>query len=259
MSFKPQFAYPTPAGFRDETFIVPFRFIIPGDGLLQRQLPLQLDDDQPFIIRAIFFEQISLLSTTPGLCRIWDSIGNPLSKDLVLGLGMWANGGQNSQTTVFANGFPIEPDVECAPGGALFFDFQVQTNETVASIQIVGGLGGSVIIQAGVMGTAGNDGRTIAFVDPGAPNAVLSVVVVGNNVTVNLATDGASAITTTYSELAQAINSDPDTYGIQSAWFEGTDSVVDAIAPTALDPNGAASTPITLDGSLFGVKRFREC
>ena len=261
MSFKPQFAYSTPAGFRDEPFIVPFIFTIPGDGLLQRQLPWQLDDDQPFIIRGISFSQIgeNSQSVSPGLCRIWDTIGNPLSKDLVLGLGQWANGSQDGQGAVFANGFPIEPDVECAPGGALFFDFQIQTTEFVATTQLVGGAGGSIILVAGIMGTGGN-GRTITLVDPGAPNSALAVSVVGVNVSVSLETDGAGVIITTYSELAQAINDDPDTYGVMSGFFDplSDDGPVDPVAATVLD-GGTAATPITLLGSLYGVKRFREC
>lgn len=51
----------------------------------------------------------------------------------------------------------------------------------------------------------GANGITVAYVDPGAPSAALSVVVAARVITVNLATDGGSVITTTAAQIAAAI------------------------------------------------------
>ena len=62
-----------------------------------------------------------------------------------------------------------------------------------------------VTLYASTAGSAGNN-ISIAFVDPAANSAALSVNVVGNAVTVNLATDAAGAITSTALQVSNAIN-----------------------------------------------------
>ena len=57
---------------------------------------------------------------------------------------------------------------------------------------------------------AAGENVTVEFVDPGAINQPLTVTVVGDAVTINLATDGAGAITTTAAELMAAVNADTD-------------------------------------------------
>jgi len=222
--FKPQFSYPTPEGFRDEEFLVPFEFLVPGDGKLARQLPWQLDDDVPFIIRGIIFPQIGLAnnSPAPGYARIWDTRGNPLSYGLVLALGMWSMAGLDFDGNGYAWGFPIEPEIECAPGGALLFDFQLQTNAAIALATYTGVLEG-INFWAGVYGVGGN-AFTIAMLNPGAANVPLSVAVVGGvNVQVTLSTDGGGAITATVQQVVDLINSTPALVGIMSAQAFGTD------------------------------------
>jgi len=222
--FKPQFAYPTPAGYRDETYLIPFTFNVDGSGLIARQFPWQLDDDVPFFLRGIIFPQIGLhnYATAPGYCRIWDSHGNPLSQGLVLALGMWSQAGLDWAGNAYAWGFPIEPEIECSPGGALLFDFQLMTNAAVAFATYTGVLEG-IIFWAGLFGTAGNV-FTIAMLDPGAPNIALSVAVVGGvNVQVTLATDGGGAIISTVQQVVDLINSTPALAGIMSAQPFGTD------------------------------------
>src|SRR5574339_1253901 len=53
-------------------------------------------------------------------------------------------------------------------------------------------------------GSWGNSIR-VRYVDPGAPSATLSVDVDGFDITVNLATDGSSVITSTANEVAAAL------------------------------------------------------
>lgn len=268
--YKPQWAYKTPDGFRDETFLVPFTFTVPGNGSLVRQLPWQLDDDVPYIIRGILFPEIGQVANDlsgffPGLARIWDTHGNPLSQGLVLGLGMWCQGGVDivgGQGSVngsnYGWGFPIEPEIECAPGGALLFDFQLATNATIANFFVDLGGGNFMTYWAGVFGIAGN-GRTIQLIDPGAPNVALSIAVVGVNVQITLATNGGGVITTTAGDIANLLLNTPAAVGVMAATINGDPTtVVTAFGPSALT-GAAASTPITLNGCFIGVKRFKDC
>jgi hypothetical protein len=222
--FKPQFSYATPEGYRDEEFLIPFLFSVLGNGQLVRQLPWQLDDDVPFIIRGIIFPQIGLSnnSPAPGYARIWDTQGNPLSLGLVLALGMWSQAGLDWQGNAYAWGFPIEPEIECAPGGALLFDFQLQTNAGIASTTYTGVLEG-ILFQAAIYGTGGNV-YTIAMLNPAANNVPLSVALVGGvNVQVTLSTDGGGAITATVQQVVDLINNSPALVGIMTAQAFGTD------------------------------------
>lgn len=259
--YKPQFAHEIPDGYHDEDFTVPVEFTFSGNGQVQRGLPWQLDDDSPFLIRGIYFPTLSLgLGGTPGKVRIYDTLGNPLTEGLVLSLGMWGSGGLGASNdgAFYAWGFPIEPEILCAPSGVLTFDFEMQTTAFVASTQIIG-ISGAATVYAGIVGAAGT-GRTIALIDPGAPNIALSLVVVGVNVQVTLSTDGASALTTTYAQLVDLLNNSPLTAGIMAATLATGDSseVVAAMAATALG-GGAVSTPQTIKGSFYGSKRLRAC
>lgn len=78
---------------------------------------------------------------------------------------------------------------------------------------------------------------TITLVDPPGNNAALSVSVTGTDITVNLATDGASAITTTATQLVAAINASTAAAGLVKAAVKSGDSgagVVTALASTAI-------------------------
>jgi hypothetical protein len=268
LQYKPEWAYKTPAGFRDELFIVPFHFVIPGDGRPVIQRPWQLDDDVPFIIRGIVFPEIGLNNLShefnangrPGLVRIRDTQGNPLSENplydgRILSLGAWGQSGFDGRN---AFGFPIDPEIECAPGGAVLFDFQISTNAGIASAQH-SDAAETIEFDASIYGTAGN-AFTIELRNPGANNIPLSVAVVGGAVTVTLATDGGGAITSTYVQVEQIINTSAAARAVLSAKLSGPtpDQVITAMGITNL-AGGSASTPITLDGSLIGVKRFKEC
>lgn len=269
--FKPQFAYATPPGFRDEPYWVPFKFTIAADGLIHIGLPWSLDDDVPFILRGIIFPAIgtaqpgaNTIPTTafPALCRIRDTEGNPLQDAPVLALGVWAQSGfpdTATPTGINAFGFPVEPEVVCAPGGTVIFDFQISTDAVPAALfQTVGG--SSISFFARVYGTAGN-AFTIQFTNPGAPNVPLSVSVIGNAVNVTLATNGASAITTTMAAAAAAVNSTPAALALIGAVVtEGGADIATAFGPTALAGGLAqAGADIPLTGTMIGVKRFPEC
>jgi hypothetical protein len=267
--YKPQWAYRTPEGYRDDFYLVPFSFQVPADGLLHLGFPKQLDDDVPYLIRGILFPMIGTAQPNanvipplafPGLVRMWDSHGNPLSEGLVLALGVWAQSGfsdAKTPTGINAFGFPIEPEVECSPGGAVVFDFQLNTNAVPATL--TDGTA-SLVFASTVYGTGGN-ATTIHLINPGAPNVPLSVAVVGSAVAVTLATDGASALTSTWSQVAAAINGNAAAAALMSAVvLQNGSTVAAAIALTNLAGGAAADpTPITLTGTLIGVKRFKDC
>jgi hypothetical protein len=265
IKYRPQWPRVAPKGLRYESHWVPFTFpAVPMTGQLVRQLPVQLEDDQPFIVTGIWFPQIGMVNGVnafgSGLCRIWDTRGNPLSNGLVLGLGQWCNAGLDGFGNSFAPGWPIEDALECDPGSTLFFDFQLYTNAGVAVAAFFGVLE-SVQFFAGVYGVAGN-GRTIELIDPGAPNVPLSIAILpdGVSVQVTLATDGGGVITTTYMQLYQAFLADASLVGVMVCHITGTDpnEVVAAGGPQAL-MGGTASLTMDLFGVLLGVKVFEDC
>lgn len=85
-------------------------------------------------------------------------------------------------------------------------------------------------------GVAGDSIR-VRYVDPGAPDAALSVVVAGTDITVNLATDGTSVITTTAADIAAAIAASLDAnalVGVANAGGNDGTGLVIALAYTPL-------------------------
>lgn len=261
--WKPQWAYLTPEGQRDEPFFVPFAFQVLANGLLQPGFPWVLDDDVPYLIRGIVFPQIGTAEgRSPALCRIWDTQGNAIGRGSVppvLALSAWCQSGFNS---INAFGFPVEFEVLCAPGGTLVFDFQLPSNAGVASLSYAGPFA-VVVFRASVVGAGGN-AVTVSLVDSGVPGTPLSVAVAGSAVTVTLGDDGGGALSTTYAQLVSLLNSTPAVAALLSASAAGAD--VNHVLGSAGIGDGAvhlaggtASGLVTVQGTLVGVKRFGEC
>lgn len=82
-------------------------------------------------------------------------------------------------------------------------------------------------------GEAGND-IEIVFADPGGNDAGLGVTVNGNTITVNLATDGTGAITSTVDDIVAAINDDDAASAMVTASGSGSVAVA-AAAATSLE------------------------
>jgi hypothetical protein len=260
--YKPQWAFPTPAGYSDEVFLVPFQFTIPGDGNPVQSFPWSLDDDVPWLFRAIVFAELGTAQGDgglgfPGLYRMRDTHGNPLSSGIPSNpLGMVLAHGVYSQSALLvggvptnAFGFPLEPEIECEPGGTILFDFQVSTNAKIASL-IKTDAPESIEFDANVFGVSGN-AATVAIVNGGA----LSIAVAGQAVTITINT-GVS----TYQQVRDLIMSTPAARAVVTAQLIGSApaTVITAMAATNL-AGGAASTPILLQGCLLGVKRLLEC
>ena len=67
----------------------------------------------------------------------------------------------------------------------------------------------TVVLTSKVYGHEGGNNLTAQLVDPGAPNAPLSVSLTGNLIRVSLATDTAGAITSTAAQVVDALNAHP--------------------------------------------------
>jgi hypothetical protein len=90
-------------------------------------------------------------------------------------------------------------------------------------------------------GAAGNS-ITVTYVDPPTNNATLSVDVDGTDITVNLATNGSSAVTSTAAQVAAAIAASVEAsrlVSVENAPSNDGSGVVTALAETAL--SGGAS------------------
>lgn len=129
--FKPEWAYQIQKGYRGEPFVLPFSFPVTANGQIQIGATWKLDDDVPWLWRGLVFPQIGTAQIgtigNPGMVRLWDPYGNPLTNcketnDFVLAVGVIGQSGFNS---INAFGFPLGSEIECPQGGVIQFDFQI--------------------------------------------------------------------------------------------------------------------------------------
>jgi hypothetical protein len=93
-------------------------------------------------------------------------------------------------------------------------------------------------------GTDGNS-ITVTHTDPGAPDQALQVSVVGSDITISLATDSGSAITSTAAQVKAAVDAHSGASALVTVKVEGDGSgVVNAVAQTSLSGgvNGSGET-----------------
>jgi hypothetical protein len=253
--YKPQFAYKPRPGFRQESFVLPFSFQVPADGKLYENFPWKLDDDVPYLLKGMVFPQIGTSAQVlPSLVRLRDTYGNPMSNGLVLSFGAQ---GQSGYAGINAFGFPFDCEVECEKGGVILFDFQIDANSTpgpgVAGLSIAAG---ALFVAANIYGVIGNT-YSIALVNPGTANHALTVAVSGTEVIVTLATNAGSVITSTYAQIAAAINASP----VGSALLVATSvsaTVAVALPQTPLN-GGAPAVTVAIQGTLLGAKLWKDC
>jgi flagellin len=123
---------------------------------------------------------------------------------------------------------------------------------TLRAGAVIGGSGGSVkFTDARPEGTAGT--ISVVFADPGAASSPLSIGVAGNVITVNLATDGGGAITSTAADVVAAIQGDTSASALVNVKVE-TAGVVAAQASTNLTAGDDAE--LVLKSVNFGSKEF---
>jgi predicted secreted protein len=105
------------------------------------------------------------------------------------------------------------------------------------------GTNNDITLTANVAGVAGNN-IALVLVAPGTANQALTVSVAGTVITANLATNGASAVTTTAAQLVAALNNNVAVANLVTVIIKAGDDgsgVVTALASTPL-AGGTAST-----------------
>jgi hypothetical protein len=136
--FHPQWVYQKPAGVNEEPFDVPFSFTFAADGALQKDLPIQMDNEE-CIVRGVFFNRNADEVLNAGTqkwpyfaARLRDTYGNPVSDVATFALGGWAN------PSGAGCGFPIDPELRCASGGVVLMDLLITNmNDGVAPVPTV--------------------------------------------------------------------------------------------------------------------------
>jgi hypothetical protein len=131
MIYRPQYAYGTPPGYRDEQFHYAFdQSNVPAlskgnlaAAALSQNIPLPLQQDAAFIWRALECEGINNADPVVAV-RFRDPYGNYLSDDFVP-LDLYVR----SPGLVVAGDLPViwEPAIECPAGGIIWLDIKNQS------------------------------------------------------------------------------------------------------------------------------------
>lgn len=107
------------------------------------------------------------------------------------------------------------------------------------------------VVTAKGEGTGGNSIK-LKLTDPSAASQSLSVSVSSKKITVSLATDDQSAITSTGADVVEAINGDEDAAALVTAALVGDGSgVVEAMVETALSGGKNSTSGATAEGVLM--------
>jgi len=156
------------------------------------------------------------------------------STDLVLDVGII-----DGDADGFIDNVSLVDLVSSAAGnGYLFTGGVVQATATINPT----GNDNSVLYTAVDAGTAGNS-ITVAYVDPSANDAALSVDVTGTDIVVNLATDGGGLITSTAAQVITVVNNSAAASALVTAAASGTvTGVVAAVTETALTGGESAAS-----------------
>jgi hypothetical protein len=105
---------------------------------------------------------------------------------------------------------------------------------------------------AKAFGVLGN-GVTVAYVDSASNNVPLSIAVVGSAITVNLATDGASAPTSTGDQVKAALEASPDAMNLLSSVVVSGNGATVITAAAATNLTGG-TTQTAVAGDIVGLK-----
>lgn len=104
----------------------------------------------------------------------------------------------------------------------------------------------TLVYTANIAGVAGNS-ISVTLVDPPGNNVPLSIAVVGTAITVTLATDGSSAITTTRAQLVAALNADTAVTALLTVAGSGA-TVITALTQTSLS---AGALPVVSNDDVY--------
>jgi hypothetical protein len=118
--------------------------------------------------------------------------------------------------------------------------------------------GRAVVVRSEAWGHEGGNDLSVALLNPGTPNSPLSVAVAGNDITVNLATSDAGALTSTAAQVVTALNASPAASAlIHAHTYRGNvgGGVVQAQAATAL--SDYLDAPADISREPYTVKAYR--
>ena len=119
------------------------------------------------------------------------------------------------------------------------------------------GDGNDVTFTADAVGTAGNF-ITVAYANPGTPSALLDVTVTGTAITVSLATDAGSAISSTANDVVAAVNADGDAAPLVNAALAGGEGGTASYMFTVSNPGtflyeSGTNTAVQVAMGLYGA------
>jgi len=118
----------------------------------------------------------------------------------------------------------------------------------------------AVVVESNAWGHEGGNDLSAELLDPGSADQALSVEVVGNLISVNLATDSTGAISSTAADVVAALDSDAASSALVNAFtYRGNDGdgVVQPLGPVALDDRLEAPDHISRDP--WTVRALRIC
>lgn len=183
------------------------------------------------------------------------SVSTPSGNDKLITVNLATNGSGTITSTASDIATAIAGN---ATANALVSVSQVGNGSGVVSAVAQTGLTGGAdagtlnLYDNRAIGSAGN--LNIVLADPGSANQALSVAVSGSTITVNLATDANSRITSTLAQVAAAINADSSASALAFAQASGdTANKATAVASTAFN---AANGAIALQSQNYGSDQF---
>jgi hypothetical protein len=159
--------------------------------------------------------------------------------------------GSRSLNAALLNIFTVAtlPPASQVPGAFLYCSDAANTAASLTTA--LTGNNNDMKFTAKAPGTGGNS-ITVAYVDPSANDATLSVSVTGSAITVNLATSSEGAITSTAAQIKAAIEASAAANALVAvAHHTGNDGsgVVIALAATNLTGGANLAAPVVSDGT----------
>ena len=114
-----------------------------------------------------------------------------------------------------------------------------------------------VAIDSVAWGHEGGNDVSVAFTDPGASDAPLSVAVTGTDIAVSLATNSSGAVTSTAAQVVAAINASPAASALVVAYTYRGNAGAGVVAPTSADLTDGLSAPETVSRDPHPVYAIR--
>ncbi|HET8896485.1 MAG TPA: M14 family metallopeptidase, partial [Protaetiibacter sp.] len=114
-----------------------------------------------------------------------------------------------------------------------------------------------VAIDSVAWGHEGGNDVSVAFTDPGASDAPLSVAVTGTDIAVSLATNSSGAVTSTAAQVVAAINASPAASALVVAYTYRGSTGAGVVAPNSADLTDGLSAPETVSRDPHPVYAIR--